>query len=306
MFVKIENVNVKFCLISQLTPDGKRSVTNSKSDAEDSINQNVSGAAVGATAIPKSAKAAEEDFFEMLTRTQSKRIDDQRCSLKVIAPPQPPTSHTNREPAIRRPLVQQNSLPATLLTPAAAASTAAATAAQTKENRNALLEMIADLQSERMDEQRAQLPQLQQLPQLPGLIASPQNQQTRRNLLANQAQASNRREPAPDDAFLDMLMRCQGSRLEEQRSELPRPTVTHDMEQGEPPNNNRRNCINHNVNAGATVPDEDFFSLIMRVQGGRMEDQRAAVSIQLKQNSTDLQWELDRNNCFPLSFVGAI
>lgn len=262
-------------MLSQLTPDGKRNVTHSKSDAEESMSKNVSGA-VGTTAIPKSAKAAEEDFFEMLTRTQSKRIDDQRCSLKVIAPPQPPASHTNREPAIRRPLVQQNSLPATLIMPATTNSIAAAAAAQTKENRNALLEMIADLQSERMDEQRAQLPQL---PQLPGLIASPQNQQTRRNLLANQAQASNRREPAPDDAFLDMLMRCQGSRLEEQRSELPRPTVTHDMEQGEPPNNNRRNCINHNVNAGATVPDEDFFSLIMRVQGGRMEDQRAAVSI---------------------------
>lgn len=86
---------------------------------------------------------------------------------------------------------------------------------------------------------------------------------------------------APDDAFIDMLMRCQGSRLEEQRSELPRPGVTFDAEQGEPPNNNRRNCVNHNTvaaNAGATVPDEDFFSLIMRVQGGRMEDQRAAVS----------------------------
>lgn len=36
-------------------------------------------------------------------------------------------------------------------------------------------------------------------------------------------------------------------------------------------------------NIGATVPDEDFFSLIMRVQGGRMEDQRAAVSIYLFQ-----------------------
>lgn len=33
--------------------------------------------------------------------------------------------------------------------------------------------------------------------------------------------------------------------------------------------------------SGATVPDEDFFSLIMRVQGGRMEDQRAAVRILL-------------------------
>lgn len=26
-----------------------------------------------------------------------------------------------------------------------------------------------------------------------------------------------------------------------------------------------------------TVPDEDFFSLILRLQSGRMEDQRAAV-----------------------------
>ena len=28
---------------------------------------------------------------------------------------------------------------------------------------------------------------------------------------------------------------------------------------------------------GTTVPDEDFFSLIMKVQSGRMEDQRAAI-----------------------------
>lgn len=165
--------------------------------------------------------------------------------------------------------MQQNSLPANV----------PSTPQTTKENRNALLELIADLQSERMDEQRAPLPQL------PGLVPSPQNQHHRRNLapINNQPSTLNPRgsstigEPAPDDAFLDMLMRCQGSRLEEQRSELPR-NVTLDMEQGEPPNNNRRSCVNNNTsNAGATVPDEDFFSLIMRVQSGRMEDQRAAV-----------------------------
>lgn len=58
---------------------------------------------------------------------------------------------------------------------------------------------------------------------------------------------------------------------------MPRPSVTLDVEQGEPPNNNRRNCVNNNT--GATVPDEDFFSLIMRVQGGRIDDQRASVCI---------------------------
>lgn len=47
--------------------------------------------------------------------------------------------------------------------------------------------MIADLQSERMDEQRAQLP----------------------GFVSNRANHINNSNPAPDDAFLDMLMRCQ-------------------------------------------------------------------------------------------------
>lgn len=56
--------------------------------------------------------------------------------------------------------------------------------------------MIADLQSERMDEQRAMLP---------GLV-------NRRGVGANNFAAN---APAqPDDAFLDMLMRCQVRRLE--------------------------------------------------------------------------------------------
>lgn len=266
---KCKSLNSTFLL--QLTPDGKRNITNphnSKNDGQ--TNENNANVPMPVSSV--APKATEEDFFEMLTRTQSKRMDDQRCSipvsLKVIGHSQ---SQSSRDPPIRKPLVQQNSLPALPSTPPTQS---------TKENRNALLEMIADLQSERMDEQRAQLP---------GLVPSPQNQSTRRNLMMN-AQSTSRNaggggsgaggEPAPDDAFLDMLMRCQGSRLEEQRSELPRTNDTLDMEQGEPPNNNRRNCVNNNTNnAGATVPDEDFFSLIMRVQGGRMEDQRAAVSI---------------------------
>lgn len=62
--------------------------------------------------------------------------------------------------------------------------------------------------------------------------------------------------PPADDNFLELLARCQGARLEDQRSSLP--------------------------SRGATVPDEDFFSLIMRLQSGRMEDQRATVPTSLK------------------------
>lgn len=72
-------------------------------------------------------------------------------------------------------------------------------------------------------------------------------------------------------------MCIQSSRLEEQRSELPRPSATLDLENGE--SSLRPSAGRGGSNTGATVPDEDFFSLIMRVQGGRMDDQRAAVSV---------------------------
>lgn len=75
------------------------------------------------------------------------------------------------------------------------------------------------------------------------------------------------RNTIPDDSFLDQLIRCQGSRLEDQRSPLPVPAV--DVE-SDPP-------LPAIQKSGATVPDEDFFSLIMRFQSGRMDDQRAPV-----------------------------
>lgn len=199
-----------------MTPDGKKS----NQLASPNENQRI---------LPAANQSNDEDFFDMLTKSQSKRMDDQRCPLKVLGHSK---SQVGREP--RKPLMQQNSLPAVM----------PSSHARSAKDKNALLEMIADLQSERMDEQRAQLPCSR--------------------IATSHVQA----ERAPDDAFLDMLMRSQGSRIEEQRSELPRT----DADQPRAKRNGRSTA------AGTTVPDEDFFSLIMRVQGGRMEDQRAAVS----------------------------
>ncbi|CAB1317131.1 unnamed protein product [Coregonus sp. 'balchen'] len=56
----------------------------------------------------------------------------------------------------------------------------------------------------------------------------------------------------PDDDFFDMLVKCQGSRLDDQRC-APPPA------------------------RGPTVPDEDFFSLIMRSQAKRMDEQRVTL-----------------------------
>ena len=91
----------------------------------------------------------------------------------------------------------------------------------------------------------------------------------------------------PDESFFEMLMKCQGSRIEEQRSSLPAselglPELGLPQPRGGPAEN-----AHGNPPAGAppltppleapTVPDEDFFNLIQRLQSGRLEDQRASL-----------------------------
>nr|CAG4636141.1 EOG090X05CB [Eubosmina coregoni] len=155
----------------------------------------------------------EESFFDLVTRFQSKRMDDQRCSLTVI---------DNKENQIMGSIHESPS--------------------RLKED---LLDLIAGMQSRRMDEQRASLPRL------PGL------NNVNPDILRRLSSEPSGEDAAalPDENFFEMLMRCQGTRLEDQRSALPDTS----------PRRHR----------GPTMPDEDFFSLIMRLQSGRLEDQRA-------------------------------
>lgn len=197
-------------------------------------------------------------------------MDDQRCTLKL--------THAESVDSARKPLTQHNSN-----------ATAAA-----KENRNALLEMIADFQSERMDEQRALLPGLKRI-SLNNAAVRPGGAigigAVDDQIQAQQPPPADGIGTPPDDAFLDMLMRCQGSRIEEQRSELPTPNITMDAEAGD-----RRAATAGNPNSGATVPDEDFFSLIMRLQGGRMEDQRATVPLHSNNNNNNNRINNNQNH----------
>lgn len=229
-----------------MTPDAKKAQERSKALQKEAMGKKIN----------------EDDFFDLLSRTQSKRMDDQRCSLKVMGAGAGAAvggggvsmSGVERKPL--QPNNQQNILPK-------------------ENNRNQLLEMIADLQGERMDEQRAALQ--------PGLIGNNSSSSAAAAVVVDGvgavgggvATGQPKRKGEPDDAFLDMLMRCQGSRLEEQRSELPKANAMLDAEGGQ----ERKNSV-----IGATVPDEDFFSLISRVQGGRMEDQRAAIPLRRYQN----------------------
>jgi G-protein signaling modulator 2 len=203
----------------KLTPDGKKQQSVDIDNLPSRNNEN------------KPAK--EEDFFEMLSRTQSKRMDDQRCTLKSMG-----ASVDAGTAKDRRPLMQQNN----------------------NKDSKALLEMIADFQCERMDEQRCTM--------LPGFKRSDKNPAP-----PPIGEASGSDKPDESEPFFDMLMRCQGSRYEEQRSELPKNNIVLDQETNEANNAPARN----QTNTRSTLPDEDFFSLIMRVQGGRMEDQRVSL-----------------------------
>nr|CAD7429326.1 unnamed protein product [Timema monikensis] len=230
----------------QLTPDGKQQPSlvfagESASNVPVHNMVNTTGPTTGEEAESEHL-GDEESFFDLLSRFQSKRMDEQRCSLAVVE---------NKENTHLLPKSNNNNNNATTKTPLnnSTAENNGANTSETSRVQDDLLDLIVGMQSKRMDEQRVALPHL------PGL--HPPEVLQRLSLTDENG--------APDDTFLEMLMRCQGSRLEDQRSTLPVDTEP-EVEPCPP-------------SRGPTVPDEDFFSLIMRLQSGRMEDQRASVPV---------------------------
>ncbi|XP_043347265.1 G-protein-signaling modulator 2 isoform X3 [Dermochelys coriacea] len=167
----------------------------------------------------------DEGFFDLLSRFQSNRMDDQRCCF------------------------QEKSR----MTAAAASSTPSKTmrksfsTSMVSPHTDEFLDLLASSQSRRLDDQRANFSNL------PGLRLNQHNSQS----VLGHLMASNNRES--DDDFFDILIKCQGSRLDDQRC-APPSTAT----------------------KGPTVPDEDFFSLILRSQAKRMDEQRVPLPLSTK------------------------
>ncbi|XP_069794070.1 G-protein-signaling modulator 2 isoform X2 [Narcine bancroftii] len=162
----------------------------------------------------------DEGFFDLLSRFQSNRMDDQRysfiesknCAVKAV-----PASSTPSKPL---------------------ACTTSVVSPQTGE----FLDLLANSQSRRLDNQRASIRNL------PGLQMDQHNKKTAQSQLISDDNKE------PDDPFFDMLLKCQGCRLNDQRCAPPQ--FVH-------------KCI--------TVPDDDFFSLILRSQTKRMNEQRVLL-----------------------------
>ncbi|KAM7161656.1 G-protein-signaling modulator 2 isoform 4-T8 [Macrochelys suwanniensis] len=161
----------------------------------------------------------DEGFFDLLSRFQSNRMDDQRCCFQE-------KSRMTAAAASSTPSKMRKSFSTSMVSP----------------HTDEFLDLLASSQSRRLDDQRASFSNL------PGLRLNQHNSQS----VLGHLLASNNRES--DDDFFDILIKCQGSRLDDQRC-APPSTAT----------------------KGPTVPDEDFFSLILRSQAKRMDEQRVPL-----------------------------
>ncbi|KAI4894231.1 hypothetical protein NFI96_006082 [Prochilodus magdalenae] len=167
----------------------------------------------------------DEGFFDLLSRFQGNRMDDQRCSLEGgLSRTSTPSSPCETPPVATRKSISTSEVEAS-------------------EQPGHFLDLLATSQSRRLDEQRASMGSL------PGLRLDQSSSQAVLSQLIASADSKE-----PDDDFFDMLVKCQGSRLDDQRCAPPPPPTR-----------------------GPTVPDEDFFSLILRSQAKRMDEQRVIL-----------------------------
>ncbi|XP_063172289.1 G-protein-signaling modulator 1 [Candoia aspera] len=131
----------------------------------------------------KQAPSSEDCFFDLLSKFQSNRMDDQRCTLE--------DAQRGSEEAAATPVPALGE-----------AQTHSVASPQTEE----LFDLIASSQSRRLDDQRASVGDL------PGLRITPSNLGHLR--MDGEAQE-------PGDEFFNMLMKCQSSRLDDQRCAPP-------------------------------------------------------------------------------------
>ncbi|KAM7388180.1 hypothetical protein PAMP_024374 [Pampus punctatissimus] len=202
----------------------------------------------------------EDGFFDLLSRFQGNRMDDQRCSLLDGQSHHPAHSFPSSTPPVaERKSILEHETPL--------------------QDPGPFLELLASSQGRRLDDQRVSMshfPGLKlntsNLPhthstfstgQVPSQAPTSSTETPQTPSLYSRIEAS-AEQPEGDDVFFDMLVKCQGSRLNDQRCAAP-PSVTR----------------------GPTVPDEDFFSLILRSQSNRMEEQRVLLPSGVTQSKPD-------------------
>lgn len=193
-----------------ITPDSKKHATDAGKIKEKTRASSV-----------ECISRSHEDFLDLVSKFQSKRMDDQRCSIDVVA---------NKENKL---LTQKNlSLDVTNHKGKGAKVTGGEISGGSGKESSAgagedFFDMIVGMQERRMDDQRATLPQPANLN---GLPFKENKENVTRNVTKTRAQRqyslNSFNSPPPDDDFFDLIMKCQASRLEDQRTEMPSTSAT--------------------------------------------------------------------------------
>ncbi|KAM9782532.1 uncharacterized protein gpsm3 [Neosynchiropus ocellatus] len=164
-----------------------------------------------------------ESLYELLcTLQEGRRLNDQRCSFMLDTTVRRRRCHS--EPNTRRP------------------TNRVVFSSMTSLQKEEFLDLVATAQARRLDDQRAELEK------------SPRIKPKSRSFRGSLRQLSLVRRPekppeVPKEDLYNMILTTQAQgRLEDQRSRAPGP-----------------------------MDDEDFFSLLLKVQGGRMEEQRTEL-----------------------------
>jgi len=186
----------------KLTPDAK-----GKTPVPNSLNLN-NGNTTSETKVPSHNLDHcddEDSFFELLSRFQSERMDDQRCSLAL-----PADNKENTAPIVNSAMPNAG------------------------EAQDDLLDLIVGMQSKRMDEQRVALPHLPGL--CPPQSSAPDDGFLEMLMRCQGARLEDQRsslpeEPpaptsgagttVPDEDFFSLIMRLQSGRMEDQRATVP-------------------------------------------------------------------------------------
>ncbi|XP_041646929.1 G-protein-signaling modulator 2-like [Cheilinus undulatus] len=202
----------------------------------------------------------EDSFFDLLSRFQGNRMDDQRCTL---LDGQSHLSPAHSSPSSTPPVAERRSI---------------LECATPLQDPGHFLELLASSQARRLDDQRVSLSHFPGLrlstsnPPLTPSTSSPDQVPPQAKITSPESQTpslysrleASAEQPEGDDVFFDMLVKCQGSRLNDQRCAAP-----------------------PSANKGPTVPDEDFFSLILHSQSNRMEEQRVLAPPGVTQSKPD-------------------
>ncbi|XP_076868489.1 uncharacterized protein gpsm3 isoform X1 [Brachyhypopomus gauderio] len=210
-----------------------------------------------------------DTLYELLCALQEgRRLNDQRCSFQLQGrrrchsePATPRHSQKGAGPAVRSlPLCTDRTVLSAGVTEELQEWVTLVFSSMTSLQREEFFELVATSQGRRLDDQRAEL----QNP--PPVLLPPESRRPSfafkakgrksscKAQVALQAAPQAAPTPPPKEELYNMIVVSQAQgRLEEQRSAAPGP-----------------------------MDDEDFFSLLLKVQGGRLDEQRTELPVALK------------------------